>query len=56
MKHDYPPPNRSIYEGYVEMIGALKRQIADPNYYLRRELPPGAKPNREEFQDFFITR
>ena len=56
VKNDYPPPNRSIYEGYVEMIGALKRQIADPNYYLRRELPPGAKPYRDEFHDFFITR
>ncbi len=56
VKNDYPPPNRSIYDGYVEMIGALKRQIADPDYYLRRELPPGAKPYRDEFHDFFITR
>ena len=56
VKNDYPPPNTSILDGYIEMYRAVKRQLSDPEYYLRRELPPTAKPYRDEFHNFFVTR
>lgn len=49
IKHDLPEANPSIWHAYVEMVRALLRQRKDPDYYLRRELPPTAKPYREEF-------
>lgn len=42
--HDYPAPNRSIVDGYAEMLPALFRQRRNPDYYLRRPLPPTANP------------
>ncbi len=56
VKDDFPPPNKSILEGYVEMYRAVKKQLDDPEYYLRRELPPSAKPYRDEFHNIFVTR
>lgn len=48
IKDDLPEPNPSIYDAYREMVLALWRQRSDPDYYFRRELPPTAKPYREE--------
>ncbi|HEX4297743.1 MAG TPA: fatty acid desaturase family protein [Devosia sp.] len=48
IKHDLPPPNRSILDGYREMVPAFLRQLRYEDYYLRRELPPTAKPYRDE--------
>jgi fatty acid desaturase len=48
IKHDLPPPNRSIAEGYREMIPAFLRQLRYEDYFIRRELPPTAKPYRGE--------
>jgi fatty acid desaturase len=48
IKHDLPPPSPSILAGYREMIPAFLRQLRYEDYYLRRELPPTAKPYREE--------
>jgi len=48
IKHDLPPANPSIWHGYREMFRAITRQRREPGYYLKRELPPGAKPYREE--------
>ncbi|MBW9065872.1 fatty acid desaturase family protein [Rhizobium herbae] len=48
IKHDLPAPNKSIIEGYREMIPAFLRQIRNEDYFLKRELPPTAKPYREE--------
>ena len=56
MKADYPPPNTSILDGYIEMYRAVKRQLTDPEYYIRRQLPPGAKPYRDEFHNVLISR
>jgi fatty acid desaturase len=56
VKGDYPPPNTSILDGYREMYRAVKRQLAEPEYYIRRQLPPGAKPYRDEFHNIFVTR
>jgi len=49
--HDLPPPNPSIRHAYGEMIRALIRQRREPGYYLRRELPPTARPYREDLHD-----
>lgn len=51
IKDDLPPPNTSILDGYREMIPAVLRQMRDPNYYLRRELPPTARPYREDLHE-----
>ncbi|WP_085881358.1 fatty acid desaturase, partial [Roseisalinus antarcticus] len=56
IKDDLPPPNRSIPGAYLEMFRALLRQRRDPEYYIRKELPPTAKPYREEFHDLHIAR
>ena len=49
IKHDLPAPNRSIAEGFREMWPAFRRQLAYEDYFLKRELPPTARPYREEF-------
>lgn len=56
VKADYPPPNTSILDAYIEMYQAVRRQLTDPDYYLRRRLPPTAKPYRDEFHNFFVSR
>ena len=45
--HDLPPPNTSIWSAYREMVRAVLRQRREPGYYLRRTLPPTARPYRE---------
>lgn len=47
IKHDLPPPNPSILHAYRELYAAVMRQRREPGYYLRRELPPTARPYRE---------
>lgn len=47
IKHDLPPPNTSIWDAYREVIPAVIRQAREPGYYLRRDLPPTARPYRE---------
>jgi fatty acid desaturase len=49
IKDDLPRPNSGIIEAFREMWPALRRQIADEDYYIRRDLPPTAKPYREDF-------
>jgi fatty acid desaturase len=49
IKHDLPAANPSILDGYREMIPAFLRQLRNEDYFLKRELPPTAKPYREEF-------
>ena len=49
IKHDLPAPNRSIAEGFAEMWPALKRQLANEDYFLKRDLPVTAKAYREDF-------
>jgi fatty acid desaturase len=52
IKDDLPTPNSSIAEAFGEMWPALKRQLADEEYFLKRELPPTAKPYRDEFHSY----
>jgi fatty acid desaturase len=49
IKHDLPAPTPSILAGYREMIPAFLRQLRNEDYFLKRELPPTARPYREEF-------
>lgn len=49
IKHDLPAPNPSILSAYREMVPSVLRQRREPGYYLRKVLPPTARPFREEF-------
>jgi fatty acid desaturase len=52
IRDDLPPPNRSIAEAFAEMWPAIKRQVLNEDYFLRRDLPPTAKPYREDFHQY----
>ena len=43
IKGDCPPPYPSSIAAYREIIPALMRQLRDPTYFVRRELPPSAR-------------
>jgi fatty acid desaturase len=47
IKDDLPPPNASMWDAYREMIPALIRQLRNEEYFIRRALPPTARPYRE---------
>lgn len=51
IKHDLPAANPSIWDGYMEMIPTFARQLRNEDYYLRRELPPTARPYKEAFHN-----
>jgi fatty acid desaturase len=48
IKQDLPAPNPSIWSAYKEMIPAWLHQLRYEDYFLRRELPPTARPYRDE--------
>jgi fatty acid desaturase len=47
IKGDCAPPYPSMWAAYKEIIPAILRQLRDQEYYVRRELVPGAKPYHE---------
>ncbi|MCC5954581.1 MAG: fatty acid desaturase family protein [Natronohydrobacter sp.] len=49
IKHDLPAPNRSIPQAFAEMWPALRRQLKNEDFFLKRALPATAKPYREDF-------
>lgn len=49
IRHDLPAPAPSILAGFREMAPALRRQLANEDYFLKRDLPPTARPYREDF-------
>ena len=51
IKHDLPRANNSFVDAYREILPALKRQLEYEEYFLKRALPPTAKPYRTEFHD-----
>ena len=51
IKHDLPAANPSILDGYREMLPAFLRQLRNEDYFLKRALPPTAKPYKEEFHE-----
>ncbi|MCR8723538.1 fatty acid desaturase family protein [Frigidibacter sp. ROC022] len=46
--HDLPSPTPSIIAGFREMWPALRRQFANEDYFILRELPPTAKPYKQD--------
>lgn len=46
--HDMPPPYTSMVAAYREVLPALWKQLRDPEYHVRRSLPPSARPFRPE--------
>jgi len=44
LKEDMPKPYNGLAEVYREVIPALLRQVREPSYFVRRELPPTAQP------------
>jgi fatty acid desaturase len=49
IRHDLPEPSPSIWAAYREMWPVLLRQLRYEDFFLRRELPPSARPYREDF-------
>lgn len=49
IKNDLPVPNRSILAAYAEVWSSVRRQLGNEDYFLKRHLPPGARPYREDF-------
>lgn len=47
IKHDLPAANPSMWHAYREMIPVLLRQLRNEDHFLKRELPPGARPYLE---------
>jgi fatty acid desaturase len=44
MKADCAPAYDGLWEAYREIIPAVLRQLKDPTYFVRRQLPTGATP------------
>jgi fatty acid desaturase len=55
MKADTPRPYASTIEAYREIIPAILRQRKEPEWYVKRELPPSAKPYRPELHGQVIV-
>jgi fatty acid desaturase len=54
LRHDMPAPCRSTIEAYREILPALRRQMRDPEFYLKRELPPTEKPFRADLHQVVV--
>ena len=48
IKHDLPPASPSILAALREILPALVRQLRYEDYFIKRKLPPTARPYREE--------
>ena len=48
LRHDMPAPYKGLVAAYREILPTLWRQLRDPEHYVRRELPPSARPFRPE--------
>jgi fatty acid desaturase len=54
LKVDMPPPYPSLFAAYREIIPAVIRQLKDPTYFIKRELPPGAAPYNPPVNGLFV--
>lgn len=52
--HDMPTPYPSTIAAYREILPTLWRQIHDPGYYVKREMPASARPFRPELHRVLI--
>ena len=48
IRHDLPAPDTSILSAYRQVWPAFRRQLRHEDYFLKRALPPTAKPYRED--------
>jgi fatty acid desaturase len=48
IKHDLPAANPSMWHAYREVWPVVLRQLRYEDYFLKRELPPTARPYRED--------
>ena len=55
IKDDLPAPSGSIIAAYREMWPAIRRQLKYEDYFLRRDLPPTAKPYRAGFHELDMS-
>jgi fatty acid desaturase len=55
IKGDLPTPNPSMWHAYKEVWPVLLKQLRYEDHYLRRELPPSARPYREELHKFALA-
>ena len=44
LKADMPKPYNGLWEAYREIIPTILRQVKDPTYFVRRQLPGTAQP------------
>jgi fatty acid desaturase len=42
VKADCPAPTPGLYAAWAEILPTIFRQLGDPTYFLKKELPPGA--------------
>jgi hypothetical protein len=49
-----PAPYPSLFAAYREIIPAVIRQLKDPTYFIKRELPPGAAPYNPPVNGLFV--
>jgi fatty acid desaturase len=49
IRHDLPAANRGFLDAYREMLPAVIRQLRYEDWFIKRALPPTAKPYRPEF-------
>lgn len=49
IKDDLPAANKGFVDAYREVLPVLKRQLQYEDFFLKRKLPPTAKPYRREF-------
>jgi fatty acid desaturase len=49
IKDDLPAPTNGVIAAYLEMWPILKRQLKNEEVFIKRQLPPTAKPYREDF-------
>jgi fatty acid desaturase len=48
LRHDMPTPYAGLLAAYREILPTLWRQLREPEYFVRRELPPSARPFRPD--------
>jgi fatty acid desaturase len=51
IRDELPVPYPSLLAAYREIIPTLVRQMRDPEYFVRRELPAAASPFRAEMHE-----
>ena len=54
IKHDLPEANPSMWHAYNEVWPVLLRQLRYEDFYLKPELPAGARPYRGEFHNLTV--